>query len=146
MSEIFLTRGQVKGRIGDTLKWGDEVEYMVLHLDEATKAVRVSIRATTIMETLQRKENELGPEHVDSLWRPEYAAYMVEGTPGSPYGGLMSHFNVVEANMRRRREEVEQVRRGFVWEVVGGCYGRVGSFLKFSRSISVRNGLHFTVR
>lgn len=43
---------------------------------------------------------------VKSLWRPEYAAYMIEGTPGQPYGGLLAHFNVVEANMRYRRQEV----------------------------------------
>jgi len=42
---------------------------------------------------------------VKSLWRPEYGAYMVEGTPGQPYGGLLAHFNIVEANMRFRREE-----------------------------------------
>lgn len=42
---------------------------------------------------------------VKSLWRPEYGAYMVEGTPGKPYGGLLAHFNVVEANMRYRRAE-----------------------------------------
>ena len=39
------------------------------------------------------------------LWRPEYGAYMIEGTPGKPYGGLLAHFNVVEANMRYRRQE-----------------------------------------
>ena len=37
-----------------------------------------------------------------TLWRPEYAAYMVEGTPGKPYGGLMAHLNTVEANMKLR--------------------------------------------
>lgn len=41
-----------------------------------------------------------------SLWRPEFASYMVEGTPGIPYGGLLAHFNVVEANMKNRRKEV----------------------------------------
>lgn len=30
---------------------------------------------------------------------------MVEGTPGKPYGGLLAHFNIVEANMRYRRAE-----------------------------------------
>ena len=39
---------------------------------------------------------------VAALWRPEYAAYMVEGTPGRPYGHRMAHFNMVEANMRFR--------------------------------------------
>lgn len=42
---------------------------------------------------------------VKSLWRPEYGSYMIEGTPGQPYGGLMAHFNIVEANMRYRRAE-----------------------------------------
>lgn len=33
---------------------------------------------------------------------------MIEGTPGKPYGGLTAHFNVIEANMRYRREEVAE--------------------------------------
>lgn len=45
--------------------------------------------------------------NVKSLWRPEYGAYMIEGTPGKPYGGLLAHFNIVEANMRYRREEAQ---------------------------------------
>lgn len=40
-------------------------------------------------------------EH-QTTWRPEYAAYMIEGTPGKPYGHRMAHFNMVEANMRLR--------------------------------------------
>lgn len=34
---------------------------------------------------------------------------MIEGTPGKPYGGLLAHFNVVEANMRYRRQEVSEL-------------------------------------
>ena len=34
---------------------------------------------------------------------------MVEGTPGKPYGGLLAHFNIVEANMKYRREEVARL-------------------------------------
>ena len=30
-----------------------------------------------------------------SCWRPEYASYMVEGTPGLPYGGSTNYFNTV---------------------------------------------------
>ncbi|CAH0722677.1 unnamed protein product, partial [Brenthis ino] len=40
-----------------------------------------------------------------SLWRPEFGSYMIEGTPGKPYGGLLVHFNIVEANMKNRRAE-----------------------------------------
>lgn len=34
---------------------------------------------------------------------------MIEGTPGVPYGGLMSCFNVVESNMILRRAEATQL-------------------------------------
>merc|ERR550532_1903593 len=44
-----------------------------------------------------------------SLWRPEYASYMVEGTPGGPYGGSTNYFNTVEHNMRLRRRELEDL-------------------------------------
>lgn len=47
--------------------------------------------------------------NVKSLWRPEYGSYMIEGTPGKPYGGLLAHFNIVEANMRYRRDEAQQL-------------------------------------
>lgn len=45
---------------------------------------------------------------LQSLWRPEYATYMVEGTPGQPYGSFLNCFNQVENNMRRRRLEVNR--------------------------------------
>jgi glutamate--cysteine ligase catalytic subunit len=37
-----------------------------------------------------------------AIWYPEYARYMIEGTPGSPYPGTMKDFLSVEANMRLR--------------------------------------------
>lgn len=44
-----------------------------------------------------------------TLWRPEYGSYMIEGTPGQPYGGTMSEFNTVEDNMDKRRKEASSV-------------------------------------
>lgn len=44
-----------------------------------------------------------------TLWRPEYGSYMIEGTPGQPYGGTMSEFNTVQDNMRKRRQEAASV-------------------------------------
>lgn len=66
---------------------------------------RVSLRAIEILQKLNEKELA-DPDSVRSLWRPEYGAYMIEGTPGKPYGSLLAHFNVIEANMKYRREEV----------------------------------------
>ncbi|XP_059487754.1 glutamate--cysteine ligase [Neocloeon triangulifer] len=104
ISQFINLYKRVQDRQGDVLKWGDEVEYILVKFDHEKKTTHVSLRAEEILNTLREKELA-NPDTVRSLWRPEYGAYMVEGTPGKPYGGLLAHFNVVEANMRYRREE-----------------------------------------
>lgn len=79
-----------------------------MKLDDEKKTAKVSLRALEILQKLNQKELD-DPKGVKSLWRPEYGAYMIEGTPGQPYGGLLAHFNVVEANMRYRRQEVMEL-------------------------------------
>ncbi|XP_076384766.1 glutamate--cysteine ligase isoform X1 [Megalopta genalis] len=99
---------RLRDRQGDVLKWGDEVEYMLIKFDDEAKTAKLSLRAEEILKTLNEKEYN-DPDNIKSLWRPEYGAYMVEGTPGKPYGGLLFHFNVVEANMRYRRQEASKL-------------------------------------
>lgn len=92
----------------DCLKWGDEIEYMLIKFDNKRKKACVSLRAQEVLDALTKKQND-HPEEVKALWRPEFGAYMIESSPAKPYGGLTSHFNIVEANMRARREEVMEV-------------------------------------
>ncbi|XP_005188299.1 glutamate--cysteine ligase [Musca domestica] len=99
---------RLKDRQGDVLKWGDEVEYVIVKFDEQNRVARVSLKAQSLLAKLNEKEMA-DPQGVKSLWRPEYGAYMIEGTPGKPFGGLMAHFNLVEANMRYRRQEVTEL-------------------------------------
>lgn len=96
---------KLQDRTGDVLKWGDEVEYIIIKFDDENQRATVSLRAKELLPLLQEKELA-DPQNCKSLWRPEYGAYMVEGTPGKPYGGLLAHFNIVEANMQYRRAEV----------------------------------------
>ncbi len=53
--------------------------------------VRVSCRAVELLGRLQAEEevNALVGTENRFLWRPEFAAYMIEGTPGVPYGGSL---------------------------------------------------------
>lgn len=81
---------------------------MIVKFDDEKQTAKVSLRALEILNILQEKELK-DPNGLKSLWRPEYAGYMVEGTPGQPYGGLLSHFNVVESSMRFRRKEVAEL-------------------------------------
>ncbi|XP_020954214.1 glutamate--cysteine ligase catalytic subunit isoform X2 [Sus scrofa] len=94
----------VKDRHKDVLKWGDEVEYMLVSFDHESKKVQLVLSGEELLETLQEKGERTNPNH-PTLWRPEYGSYMIEGTPGQPYGGTMSEFNTVEDNMRKRRKE-----------------------------------------
>ena len=104
----FINQYQkLKKREKDVLYWGDEVEYMLVKFDDDKKTAKLSLNAQQVLDNLQQCE-KLCPQDHPSTWRPEYAAYMVEGTPGKPYGGLMAHFNVVESNMSLRRKEIQQ--------------------------------------
>ncbi|XP_071469409.1 glutamate--cysteine ligase catalytic subunit isoform X2 [Marmota flaviventris] len=98
----------VKDRHKDVLKWGDEVEYMLVSFDHENKKVQLVLSGEDVLETLQEKGERTNPNH-PTLWRPEYGSYMIEGTPGQPYGGTMSEFNTVEDNMRKRRKEATSV-------------------------------------
>uniref|UniRef100_A0A4W4H9L0 Glutamate--cysteine ligase n=1 Tax=Electrophorus electricus TaxID=8005 RepID=A0A4W4H9L0_ELEEL len=99
---------KVKDRQKDVLKWGDEVEYMLVELDDKNEKVRLVLNGSEVLETLQGKGEKINPNH-PTLWRPEYSSYMIEGTPGQPYGGTMSEFNTVEDNMGKRRREASSV-------------------------------------
>ena len=92
------------------------MEYIIVKLDHKNKKARVSLRAEALLERLTVPEEDMKREvektgetsvKLSSLWRPEYASYMVEGTPGYPYGGSTKYFNTVEHNMRARRQQLE---------------------------------------
>ncbi|XP_030747860.1 glutamate--cysteine ligase catalytic subunit [Sitophilus oryzae] len=99
---------KLKERKGDVLKWGDEIEYIIVKFEHEKQEAKVSLRAVEMLEVLNEAEIQ-NPNTVKFLWRPEFAAYMIEGTPGKPYGGTLAHFNVVESNMRNRREEASEL-------------------------------------
>ncbi|KAK0042022.1 glutamate--cysteine ligase catalytic subunit [Biomphalaria pfeifferi] len=92
----------------DVLYWGDEVEYQLVKFDHANKKVYVSLRAQDVLRGLTKKVQQKSDSSAATSWHPEYAEYMVEGTPGKPYGGLIAHFNIVEANMSLRRQEIQE--------------------------------------
>ncbi|XP_078356299.1 glutamate--cysteine ligase catalytic subunit-like [Oculina patagonica] len=96
-----------KDRENDCLKWGDEVEYTLIKFDHENKKVYCNLKAKEILDALQAEELNNSSDNVTAL-RPEYASYMVEGSPGQPLGGCMRYFNMIEANMRLRREEIQK--------------------------------------
>ncbi|XP_046839133.1 glutamate--cysteine ligase catalytic subunit-like isoform X3 [Xenia sp. Carnegie-2017] len=96
---------RLQHRENDCLKWGDEVEYVVVKFDHAKKKAKLLLKGQDLLPKLQEEEHN-NPGKNETSWKPEYASYMLEGTPGQPLGGCMRHFNMIEANMKLRRQEV----------------------------------------
>uniref|UniRef100_A0A8C4UWU8 Glutamate--cysteine ligase n=1 Tax=Falco tinnunculus TaxID=100819 RepID=A0A8C4UWU8_FALTI len=84
----------LRDRHKDVLKWGDEV--------------RPRTSSSHLVSPAEDLQLFFYCSH-PTLWRPEYGSYMIEGTPGQPYGGTMSEFNTVQDNMRKRRQEAASV-------------------------------------
>ena len=106
--EQFLNiHKKVKDRKNDCLKWGDEVEFTLVKFDHINKKCYLLLKAKELLPILQGPEDR--NENTASLWRPEYADYMVEGTPGGPYDHQIGCLNKLEANMRLRRNQVQEL-------------------------------------
>jgi len=89
----------------DTLKWGDEIEMFMLKFKDEEKAAPLLLKAQHLLNTLQAAENA-NPGATETAWRPEMTEFMMESSPGMPYGGNIDHLNTVEANMELRRKEL----------------------------------------
>lgn len=113
---LAIWRG-ARGKERDALLWGDEVEYLVVCYDDEHHTVRLSLRQADILacladdETLlnqgggvpdvQRghvKEGETAP-----VFHPEFGRFMLEATPGKPWGIGFKDLLDVEHNMKWRR-------------------------------------------
>ncbi len=95
---------RIKTRRKDRLLWGDEVEYIVVEMDE--KKASLSLSAHDALLRLEKLEHDQLDNGVvpESSWKPEYGRYMLEGTPGVPYGGKLDDLVKVEENMMMRRQ------------------------------------------
>ncbi|KAL0482831.1 glutamate-cysteine ligase catalytic subunit [Acrasis kona] len=108
---------KLKDRSGDVLKWGDEIEYMIIKRDDDAKTVKLSLRAKQILENLVLSELEYWREHSnnpdavapDASWKPEYGRFMIEGTPFFPFEGDISYYLKCEESMAKRREIAESL-------------------------------------
>jgi len=96
---------KVKDINHDTLKWGDEIEMFMIRFDHENKNAPLLCKAKDLLHILQAAENA-NPGTTDTAWRPEMTEFMMESSPGMPYGGNIDHFNTVEANMKMRRQEL----------------------------------------
>lgn len=111
-----------KYREDTDLKWGDELEYMLVHLDHKDKSARLFLDGPKILEELECRERSgewtdnreiltlLGarrPFLRGVVWHPEFGRHMIEATPNPPYELGCNSLLEVEDSMLCRRVKLQ---------------------------------------
>ncbi|KAF1815241.1 GCS-domain-containing protein [Eremomyces bilateralis CBS 781.70] len=118
IEQLLATWNRAKGKERDALLWGDEVEYLVVCFDDEHRKVRLSLRQSDILEALASNEKlvkEGGGVHdvkrgvptngyCAPVFHAEFGRFMLEATPGKPWGIGFKDLLDVELNMKLRRE------------------------------------------
>ena len=95
-------------RENDIFLWGDEVEHQLVQVDPLTNTASLSLRAPDILLQLEQMQSS-SHHHWNAHFVPEYGRHMIEATPARPYGGYTADLRMVEANMRLRRQLVQEL-------------------------------------
>lgn len=142
---------KVRNRPEDGLRWGDEVEYVLVKVDPARKLARVNARGEQVLEALHADmkermhfmnasgcclhedadaqlsmDEQSKAKKFTAIWHPEYARYMLESTPAYPYGEDIKDLLCVEKSMRLRRLQVEALLKPTERLLSMGNFPRLG--------------------
>lgn len=101
VEQLLNVFAAASGREGDSLAWGDELEYMMLEYDNSVENVMLDVERDGILSTLNTEELPYCTAR-NVHFHPEYGRYMLEATPYKPYYGYSGEY--VEFNMCQRRE------------------------------------------
>ncbi|KAF2867639.1 glutamate-cysteine ligase-domain-containing protein [Massariosphaeria phaeospora] len=118
IEQLLAIWRNAKGKERDALLWGDEVEYLVVCYDQKNRRVRLSLRQADILAALATDETLLdqgggvpevqrgeakATETTAPVFHPEFGRFMLEATPGKPWGIGFKDLLDVEPNMKWRR-------------------------------------------
>ena len=118
IEQLLAIWKRAKGKERDALRWGDEIEYLVVAFDDPKRKVRLSLRQADILKALSEdealcKQGGCVPDlqavksHEGEpipVFHPEFGRYMLEATPGKPWGIGFKDLLDVEPNMKWRRK------------------------------------------
>lgn len=116
VEQLLSMWNKAKSRENDALLWGDEVEYLVVDYKDDDPRVTLSLRQAEILEALAAHSDPNGNAHdpTDSaseshertiappIFHPEFGRFMLESTPGKPWGSNLNDLLDVEPSMRLR--------------------------------------------
>lgn len=118
IEQLLAIWRKAKGKERDALLWGDEIEYLVISFEDAGREVKLSLRQADILESLANDAELLKHgggvpglnvgEDQDGrpapTFHPEFGRFMLEATPGAPWGIGFKDLLDVERDMKLRRK------------------------------------------
>lgn len=119
IEQLLAIWNRAKGKERDALLWGDEIEYLVVAFDDEQKQVKLSLRQADILTALASDPELLkqgggvpdlatgDAEHTSRpapTFHPEFGRFMLEATPGRPWGIGFKDLLDVEQDMKWRRK------------------------------------------
>ncbi|KAL5328367.1 hypothetical protein ACEPPN_001866 [Leptodophora sp. 'Broadleaf-Isolate-01'] len=139
LKQLLAIWNRAKGKEKDALLWGDEVEYLVVIYKDEDPKVMLSLRQADILTALAQDEKlctEGGCvpalQDVDGastlpIFHPEFGRFMLEATPGKPWGIGFKDLLDVETNMRLRRKIAKEHMHPEEYPITLTTYPRLGS-------------------
>ncbi|RKF62632.1 Glutamate--cysteine ligase [Erysiphe neolycopersici] len=121
VQQLLTIWNKAKSKERDVLLWGDEIEYLVVNYKADEPTVTLSLRQAEILETLAESKklrkydgndetlstSQQSDSNTDIApapnFHPEFGRFMLESTPGKPWGISFKHLLEVESSMKLRR-------------------------------------------
>ncbi|KAK4138088.1 glutamate-cysteine ligase-like protein [Trichocladium antarcticum] len=118
IKQLLAIWSKAKGKERDAMLWGDEVEYLVVTYSKDDPKVLLSLRQADILDALENDKALCGTEkctpvlpdgssyqahQAPPVFHPEFGRFMLEATPGKPWGIEFRELLEVEPNMKLRR-------------------------------------------
>ncbi|SPO06726.1 related to gamma-glutamylcysteine synthetase [Cephalotrichum gorgonifer] len=142
IKQLLEIWNKAKGKERDALLWGDEVEYLVVDYSPEKPTVLLSLRQSEILDALEasreHEQNGTVATGEDSssgatpVFHPEFGRFMLEATPGRPWGIGFKELLAVEPDMRLRRKIAKQHMRHDEYPITLTTFPRLGAPGQFS--------------
>ncbi|KAF4122660.1 glutamate--cysteine ligase catalytic subunit, partial [Geosmithia morbida] len=120
IKQLLEIWNKAKGKERDAMLWGDEVEYLVVTYAKDEPKVLLSLRQAEILDALasnhdlaekggctsDKNDSNLKQKQSKPLpvFHPEFGRFMLEATPGKPWGIGFKELLDVEPDMKLRRK------------------------------------------
>ncbi|KAI1159021.1 glutamate-cysteine ligase [Nemania serpens] len=141
IKQLLEIWSKAKHKEHDAMLWGDEVEYLVVQYSKDAPSVLLSLRQADILKALAGDE-ELAAKgggvpdlqdvvarnsHPLPVFHPEFGRFMLEATPGKPWGIGFRELLEVEPDMKMRRKIAKEHMKSEEYPITLTTFPRLGS-------------------